>query len=71
MNCGAGCRCGLDLALLWLWPRPGATALIRPLAWEPPCTAGGALEKAKRQKAKKEKEKDFQMSEQDSVNKIK
>ena len=22
-----------DLALLWLWRRPAATALIRPLAW--------------------------------------
>ena len=26
-------RCGLDLALLWLWRRPAAVALIRPLAW--------------------------------------
>ena len=25
-----------DLALLWLWYRPAATALIQPLAWEPP-----------------------------------
>ena len=25
-----------DLALLWLWCRPEATALIRPLSWEPP-----------------------------------
>jgi len=29
-----------------------ATALIRPLAWEPPYAAGVALEKAKRQKIK-------------------
>ena len=36
MNCGAGCRCGSDPTLLWLWCRPAATALIRPLAWEPP-----------------------------------
>ena len=36
MSCGVGCRCGLDLALLWLWCRPAATALILPLAWEPP-----------------------------------
>jgi len=35
--------------LWWLWHRPVATALIRPLAWEPPCTSGAALEKAKRQ----------------------
>ena len=32
-----------DLALLWLWPRPAATALIGPLAWEPPCAAAAAL----------------------------
>ena len=34
--------------LLWLCLRPGATALIRPLAWEPPYATGAALEKAKR-----------------------
>ena len=34
MNCGVGHRCGSDLALLWLWCRPVATAPIRPLAWE-------------------------------------
>ena len=27
---------GWDLALLWLWCRPGTTDPIRPLAWEPP-----------------------------------
>ena len=43
-------RCVKDLALLWLWRRPAATALIRPLAWEPPYAMGVALEKAKRQK---------------------
>ena len=36
-----------DLALLWLWRSPAATALIRSLAWEPPCAVGAALEKAK------------------------
>ena len=34
-----------DPALLWLWCRLAATALIRPLAWEPPYTAGAALKK--------------------------
>ena len=34
-----------DLVLLWLWWRPAAIALIRPLAWEPPYAAGAALEK--------------------------
>ena len=42
-------------ALLWLWHRPVATALIRPLAWEPPYAAGAAPEKAKRQKKEKRK----------------
>ena len=33
---------GLNLALLWLRPKPAATALIRPLAWEPPYGEGAA-----------------------------
>ena len=49
MSFGAGCRCGLDPELLWLWCRLAATALIQPLAWEPPYAMGLALEKAKRQ----------------------
>ena len=36
------------LSLLWLWGRPAALALIRPLAWEPPYAVGAALEKAKK-----------------------
>ena len=42
-----------DMVLLWLWRRPAATALIRPLGWEPPYATGVALEMAKRQKKKK------------------
>ena len=38
-----------DLALLWLWCRPAAAALIRPLAWKPPYAVGVAL---KRQETK-------------------
>ena len=34
-----------------------ATALIRPLAWEPPCAVEATLEKAKRQKDQKKKKK--------------
>jgi len=49
---GACCRRSSDPALLWLWLWPAATALIGPLAWEPPYAAGVALEKAKRQKKK-------------------
>ena len=53
MSCGVACRCGLDPKLLWLWCRPEATALIQPLAWEPPYAMDAAL---KRQKEKKKKE---------------
>ena len=45
--------CSSDPVLLWLWRRPAATAPLRPLAWEPPCAMGAALEKTKRQKKKK------------------
>ena len=50
MSCGVGHRHSLDLALLWLWCRPVATALIQPLVWKPPYAMGAAL---KRQKIKK------------------
>ena len=33
------------LALLWLWDRPAAVALIQPLAWELPYAAPTALKK--------------------------
>ena len=39
MSCGVGRRCGSDPALLCLWRRLAATALIRPLALEPPYAA--------------------------------
>ena len=52
MSCGIGRRRGSDLALLWLWCRPAATALIRPLAWLCPYAAGTDLKKDKRQKRK-------------------
>ena len=41
MNCGVGGRRGLDPELLWL----AATALIRPLAWEPPYATAAALKR--------------------------
>ena len=47
MSCGVGRRGGSDLAWLWLWCRPGATALIQLLAWEPPYAVGVALKKKK------------------------
>ena len=55
MSCGVGCRLGWDLALLWLWCRLAAVALIRPPAWEPPWALGAVLKSKK--KGKKEKEK--------------
>ena len=55
MSCGESCRCSSDLELLWLWCRPVATALILPLAWEPPYTVGAALKKKKKKKKKIEK----------------
>ena len=37
-----------DPALLWLWCRLAATALNRPLAWEPPYAANAALKRQKK-----------------------
>ena len=61
---GVGCRCGLDPELLWLWHRPAATALIRPLAWEPSYAEGAAQAMAKKpEKDKKKKCKDGERNE--------
>ena len=57
MSCGVAWRCSLDLALLWLWHRLAAAALIQPLAWEPPYTVGVALKKKKKAKKKKKSKK--------------
>ena len=54
MSCGVGYRCHLDLALLWLWGRPEAAALIQPLTWELPYATGAAL-KSHKKKTKKTK----------------
>ena len=53
MSCGVDCRHGLDLALLWLFRRPVATALIQSLAWESLYAMGVAIKK--RQKTKQNK----------------
>ena len=39
-----------DPVLLWLWCRPWATALIQPLAWEPPYAKGATLKTKKKKK---------------------
>ena len=62
MSCGVGRRLGSDPVLLWLWCRLVATALILPLAWEPPHATSAALEKAKRQKRKKKERKKDKLS---------
>ena len=48
MSCGAGHRHDSEPMLLWC--RAAETALIRPLAWEPPYGAGAALEKTQKKK---------------------
>ena len=50
MGCGVGRRRGSGPTWLRLWLRLAATALIRPLAWEPPCAKGVALERQKEKK---------------------
>ena len=52
MSCGVGLRCGSDLALLWLWRGPVATALIGPVAWEPLYAARLWSYKAKEEESK-------------------
>ena len=44
-------RSGIAVA----WRRPAATALIGPLAWEPPYASGVALKKCKKTKRPKKK----------------
>ena len=55
VSCVVGHRCGSDLALLWLWCKPSATAPIQPLAWEFPYAAGMSLKRQKKKKKKKKK----------------
>ena len=60
MSCGIGfrnCSVGWDRMLLWVWHRPAALALIRPLAWELTDTVGETLKNVKKKKKKKEKKK--------------
>ena len=56
MSCGVGHRRSSDPLLLWLWWRPAAVALIRPLAWELPYAVGVALKNKKKKKERKKKE---------------
>ena len=56
MSYCVGHRLGSNPALLCLWYRPAATALIQPLAWERPYVAGAALKRQKKKKKKEEEE---------------
>ena len=47
LSCGVDHRLGSDPTLPWLCCRPAATALIRPLAWEPLYATGVALKRQK------------------------
>ena len=47
-------RLGSDTALLWLWCRPAAVALIRPQVWESPYAVGVVLKSKKKKKRNKE-----------------
>ena len=55
MGCGVTHRCSSDLALLWLWHRLAAIALIQPLACEIPYAAGVALKREQTNKQKNQK----------------
>ena len=57
MSCGVGHRCGSDLTLLWLWPRPVATPLIWPLVWESLYAMGVALKRPQKKKERKKERK--------------
>ena len=53
MSCGVGRRCGSDLVLLYLWHKLPATALIQPLAWDPPYSVDMAIKGQKKEKERK------------------
>ena len=71
MSCVVGRRCGPVPVLLWLWHRPVATAPIRPLAWEPACATGAALEntKKKKKRPKRKKKKNIKNNQSELKNK--
>ena len=48
LSCGIDRRQGSDLALLWVWCRLAAIALIRLLPWELPYATGMALKSRKK-----------------------
>jgi len=57
VSCDVGHRYSLDPALLWLWYRPEAVALIQPLALELPYAMDMVLKKKELEKEKQTKPK--------------
>ena len=62
MSCGVGQRRDSDLALLWLWCRPAASAPIQPLAWEPPNAMAVAPKRQKKKKKRKKEKKKIRIT---------
>ena len=54
VSCSVGHRRGLNP--VWLWHRPAAADLIRPLAWKLPYAACAALKRKKKKKREREKQ---------------
>ena len=52
VSCSVGHRCGLNMALLWLWRRLAAAAPMRCLVWELSYAACVALKKKKKKQVK-------------------
>ena len=69
MSGGVGHRRGLDPVLLRLWYGPAATALIRPLAWEPPYVSHVALKQTNKQTKRNPKTKKADSAKQRRNNK--
>ena len=56
MSCGVDHRSGSVLALLWLWHRLAAAALIGPLAWESSYAMGAALKRQTQQQQQQQQQ---------------
>ena len=54
MSCHVGQRCGLGLALLFLWHKLAAAAPIEPLAWALPYAMGSVLKRQQQQQGRLE-----------------
>ena len=71
MSFGVACRHGSDPALLWLWCRLAAVALMWPLARELPYAAGLDLQSKAKQRKKKKRRKRKEKTEKEGRKKEK